>query len=66
MLATKSRNPAHKRRKRSFPQKDISSRLVDVELATVGALRSLQMDLENDPGVPLESALRDAQRALKK
>jgi hypothetical protein len=66
MLITKRAKPSRSHAKRTFPRKDISSRLLDVELATVGALRSLQMDLENDSGIPLESALRDARRALKR
>jgi hypothetical protein len=64
MLLTKTvKRP---RRRRSLSPAMISARLLDMELATVSALRSLQMDLENDPGVPAEIALREARAALRK
>lgn len=64
MLLAKPTKP--NRRRRALSPAMISSRLLDVELAAVSALRSLQMDLENDPGVPLEAVLRDARQALRK
>ncbi|HTB62506.1 MAG TPA: hypothetical protein VK737_02865 [Opitutales bacterium] len=66
MLLTKPAKSPRARARRAFTREDISSRLLDVELATVGALRSLQMDLDKDSGIPLDTALRDARRALKK
>jgi hypothetical protein len=53
-------------RKRRLKRTEIAERLLDVELATVGALRALQMDLGEDRGVPVETALRQGRRALRK
>ena len=43
----------------------IRKRLVDIELATVSALRALQMDIEGDSGVPSETVLKRARAALR-
>jgi hypothetical protein len=55
-----------RRRKATLTSAQIAGRLLDLELATVAAVRSLQMDLTGEAGVPAEEALRDARRALKR
>ncbi len=43
----------------------IRQRLVQIELATVGALRALQMDIDGDAGTPSSTVLKRARAALK-
>ncbi len=43
----------------------IQQRLVQIELATVSALRALQMDIDGDAGTPSATVLRRARAALK-
>lgn len=43
----------------------VRKRLVDIELATVSALRALQMDIDGDAGVPSETVLKRARAALR-
>lgn len=43
----------------------IQQRLVQIELATVSALRALQMDIEGDAGTPSATVLKRARAALK-
>jgi hypothetical protein len=43
----------------------IRQRLVDIELATVSALRALQMDIEGDAGTPSATVLKRARAALR-
>jgi len=50
---------------RGLPRADIQRRLEDIELATVSAVRALQMDVDGDPGVPSASVLRKARRAIR-
>jgi hypothetical protein len=66
MLLTKSAKVSRRPAKAVLTRAAIADRLLDVELATVGALRSLQMDLEDDPGIPVETVLREARQVLKK
>ena len=44
---------------------EIRGRLVQIELATVSALRALQMDIDGDAGTPSAAVLRKARVALK-
>ena len=55
-----------RRRKTGLSSAQIAGRLLDLELATVAAVRSLQMYLAGEAGIPAEEALRDARRALKR
>ncbi len=43
----------------------IQQRLVQIELATVSALRALQMDIDGDAGKPSAAVLKRARAALK-
>jgi hypothetical protein len=43
----------------------IRQRLVDIELATVSALRALQMDIDGDAGTPSATVLKRARAALR-
>jgi hypothetical protein len=43
----------------------IHKRLVDIELATVSALRALQMDIDGDAGTPSATVLKRARAALR-
>ena len=43
----------------------IQARLVQIELATVSALRALQMDIDCDAGIPSATVLKRARAALK-
>jgi hypothetical protein len=54
------------RRKVTLTSAQIDERLLDLELATVAAVRSLQMDLTGETGIPAGEVLREARRALKK
>lgn len=62
--------PASSKRVRRSPKPKLAGaaiqrRLVDIELATVSALRALQMDIEGDSGVPSETVLKRARAALR-
>jgi len=54
------------RRKLALTSAQIDERLLALELATVAAVRSLQMDLTGETGIPAGEVLREARRALKK
>jgi hypothetical protein len=43
----------------------IQKRLVDIELATVSALRALQMDIDGDAGTPSDLVMKRARAALR-
>lgn len=43
----------------------IHKRLVDIELATVSALRALQMDIDGDAGTPSATVLKRPRAALR-
>jgi len=43
----------------------IQQRLIQLELATVSALRALQMDIDGDAGKPSAAVLKRARAALK-
>jgi hypothetical protein len=43
----------------------IRQRLTDIELATVSALRALQMDIDGDTGTPSATVLKRARAALR-
>jgi len=42
----------------------IQQRLVQIELATVSALRALQMDIDGDAGTPSATVLKRARAAI--
>jgi hypothetical protein len=50
---------------RGLPRADIQRRLEDIELATVSAVRALQMDVNGDPGIPSSTVLRKARQAIR-
>lgn len=50
---------------RRLPRVDLQRRLEDIELATVSAVRALQMDVAGDAGVPSATVLRKARRAIR-
>ncbi|HUG11189.1 MAG TPA: hypothetical protein VMM36_09255 [Opitutaceae bacterium] len=56
-------------RRPSTPRKlggaEIRRRLEQIELATVSSLRSLQMDVDGDEGVPSAEVLKKARAALR-
>jgi hypothetical protein len=54
-----------KPRGRGRPRADIQLRLEDIELATVSAVRALQMDIDGDLGVPSATVLRKARLAIR-
>lgn len=59
-----------KRSRRSAPKSKLAGaairqRLVDIELATVSALRALQMDIDGDAGTPSATVLKRARAALR-
>ena len=66
-MPTVTRSPAPKARARSakLAPADIQRRLEQIELATVSSLRSLQMDIEADGGVPSALVLKRARAALR-
>jgi hypothetical protein len=55
-----SRSPKSKLAGRAIQQ-----RLVQIELATVSALRALQMDIDGDAGTPSATVLKRARAAIK-
>jgi hypothetical protein len=44
---------------------ELQRRLEDIELATVSAVRALQMDVAGDEGVPSATVLRKARQAIR-
>jgi hypothetical protein len=50
---------------RGLPRADLQRRLEDIELATVSAVRALQMDVDGDPGVSSAAVLRKARQAIR-
>jgi len=50
---------------RGLPRADLQRRLEGIELATVSAIRALQMDVDGDPGVPSATVLRRARQAIR-
>ncbi len=65
MATTVANRPAKKTRGRRLPRADIQRRLEDIELATVSAVRALQMDVDADPGVPSATVLRKARLVIR-
>ena len=62
--ATTTRTPK-KHVGRSLPRADLQRRLEDIELATVSAVRALQMDVDGDAGIPSATVLRKARQAIR-
>lgn len=56
---------AKKRSGRGLLPADLQRRLEDIELATVSAVRALQMDLDGDQGIPSATVLRKARQAIR-
>jgi hypothetical protein len=50
---------------RGLPRAALQRRLEDIELATVSAVRALQMDVDGDQGVPSATVLRKARQAIR-
>jgi hypothetical protein len=44
---------------------ELQRRLEDIELATVSAVRALQMDVAGDEGTPSATVLRKARQAIR-
>jgi len=65
MPITAATRPVKKPNGRGLPRADIQRRLEDIELATVSAVRALQMDVDGDPGVPSATVLRKARLAIR-
>ncbi|MBP7481341.1 MAG: hypothetical protein KA788_02290 [Lacunisphaera sp.] len=69
MPSTVASKPAPPRGHRSAGRKlagaEIRGRLEQIELATVSALRALQMDIEGDGGIPSAEVLRRARASLR-
>ncbi len=64
-LTPASRKPTRRTSKARLAGPAIRQRLVDIELATVSALRALQMDIDGDPGTPSSTVLKRARAALR-
>lgn len=60
-----SRKGATSGRRRPLGGADLQRRLEAIELATVSAIRALQMDVEGDPGVPSAVVLRKARQSIR-
>jgi hypothetical protein len=56
---------AKKHSGRGLPRAALQRRLEDIELATVSAIRALQLDVDGDPGVPSATILRKARQAIR-
>lgn len=58
-----------RRPRRAIPPKlagsAIRQQLIDIELATVSALRALQMNIDGDAGTPSATVLKRARAALR-
>lgn len=48
-----------------LPRADLQRRLEDIELATVSAVRALQMDVDGDEGIHSAAVLRKARQAIR-
>ena len=57
--------PSKKPVGRGLPRADLQRRLESIELATVSAIRALQMDVAGDAGVPSATVLRKARQAIR-
>lgn len=55
----------HRPAGRKLAGAEIRGRLEQIELATVSALRALQMDIEGDGGTPSAEVLRKARASLR-
>jgi hypothetical protein len=64
MSVTVASRPQKKPHRRGLSRAGIQRRLEDIELATVSAVRALQMDVDGDPGVPSATVLRKARLAI--
>lgn len=64
--SSRSPRPRAKNKRPSRPaEAEVQRRLEDIELATVSAVRALQMDLEGDPGVPSAAVMKRARQAIR-
>ncbi len=63
--ATLSRKRPRQAAKAKLAETAIRKRLIDFELATVSALRALQMDIDGDAGTPSATVLKRARAALR-
>jgi hypothetical protein len=54
-----------KRAGQALREVELQRRLEDIELATVSAVRALQMDVAGDEGVPSATVLRKARQAIR-
>jgi len=63
--ATKSTAPRRPQGVRKLAGSEIRSRLEQIELATVSALRALQMDIDGEEGTPSAVVLRKARAAVR-
>jgi hypothetical protein len=50
---------------RKLAAAEINDRLLQIELATVSALRALQMDIEGDEGISSADVLKKARHSLR-
>jgi hypothetical protein len=57
--------PVKKISRHRLPRADLQRRLEDIELATVSAIRALQMDVAGDAGVPSAVVLRKARQSIR-
>ena len=55
----------HRVRGRKLAGAEIRGRLEQIELATVSALRALQMDVDGDEGTPSATVLKRARTGLR-
>ena len=65
MPAVVASRAAKKHSVRGSTRANIQRRLEDIELATVSAVRALQMDVDGDPGAPSAAVLRRARQAIR-
>jgi hypothetical protein len=65
MTAVLTSHAAKKHSGRGLPRAALQRRLEDIELATVSAVRALQMDVDGDQGVPSATVLRKARQAIR-
>ena len=65
-IASKTvRSRDHRTAGRKLASAEIRGRLEQIELATVSALRALQMDIDGDEGVPSATVIKRARAALR-
>ena len=62
---TSAKRPRRAPTKSKLAGPEIRQRLVDIELATVSALRALQMDIDGDAGTPSATVLKRARAASR-